>query len=86
MSDHEALRAMAENRGCKLVKGRGRVPGRRDYGKYGLKDSTTGHEVFGFGNRGVTASLGEIEQFLRDADAGSWEASLKASKARLRRR
>ena len=82
MSD---LRDLAANRGYRLVKGRGRVPGKRDYGRYGLKDAKTGKEVFGFGNRGVTALPGAIELFLRGADAGSWEASLKASKARKRK-
>ena len=33
----DALREMAANRGCRLVKSRVRKPGRRDYGKYGSR-------------------------------------------------
>ena len=54
----DALRDMAENRGCKLVRSRVRTPGRGDYGKFGLKDAKTGKEVFGFGKKGLTATGG----------------------------
>jgi hypothetical protein len=40
-------RALAASRGDVPVKGRGRVVGRRDYGKYGLKDAKSGAEAFG---------------------------------------
>ena len=46
----EALREMAANRGCKLVKSRRRKPG-GDYGLYGLADRKTGKKVFGFAGR-----------------------------------
>ena len=62
--DVARVRALAEGRGYLLVKGAGRIVGKRDYGRFGLKHATTGHEVMGFGNRGVTASLAEVERFL----------------------
>ena len=55
----DALREMAGNRGCKLVKSRIRTPGRGDYGRFGLKDLKTGREVLGFGLNGLTAT-GEV--------------------------
>jgi len=75
MSD-EALREMAENRGCKLVRSRVRTPGRGDYGRFGLKDAKTGREVFGFGKKGLTASPEEIEQYLRGDAAATWKSSV----------
>lgn len=83
MSDaDEALRELAANRGCKLVKSRVRTPGRRDHGKYGLKDATSGREVFGFGKRGLTASPAEIEGFLRGNAAATWKSSVGKASAR----
>ena len=41
------LRRLAANRGFRLVKSRIRTPGRKDFGKYGLKDVQTGKEAFG---------------------------------------
>jgi ribosomal protein S18 acetylase RimI-like enzyme len=76
MSSNEALRELAENRGCKLVKSRVRTPGRGDYGRFGLKDAKTGREVFGFGKRGLTASPEEIEQYLRGDAAATWKSSV----------
>jgi len=82
--DVEKLRRLASSRGLNLVKGRGRTVGKRDYGKYGLQDARTGHKVMGFGNRGVTASLAEIERHLNGNEDALREASLKAGKARKR--
>ena len=78
------MRALAASRGLRLVKGRGRSVGQRDYGKYGLEDAKTGHKVMGFGNRGVKASLDEVERFLAGNEDALWEASLKAGKKRRR--
>ncbi|MDB5721037.1 MAG: family N-acetyltransferase [Alphaproteobacteria bacterium] len=74
------LRAMAENRGCKLVKSRRRKPG-GDHGRYGLKDAKTGQERFGFGDRGLTATPEQIEDWLRGSTVSEWKSSLKASAA-----
>jgi hypothetical protein len=63
------VRALAASRGYELVKGAGRMVGKRDYGKYGLRNAKTGREAFGFGNRGVTATLAEVERFLAGKDA-----------------
>jgi ribosomal protein S18 acetylase RimI-like enzyme len=75
MSD-EGLRALAENRGCKLVSSRIRTPGRGDYGRFGLKDANTGREVFGFGKKGLQATPEEIEQYLRGDAAAIWKSSV----------
>jgi hypothetical protein len=80
----ERLREIAASRGLRLVKGQGRSVGERDHGKYGLEDARTGHQVMGFGNRGVTASLAEVERFLGGNEEALWEASLKAGKTRKR--
>jgi ribosomal protein S18 acetylase RimI-like enzyme len=72
------LRDMAENRGCKLVKSRRRKPG-GDFGRYGLKDSKSGQEVYGFGDDGLTASAEEIEAWLRGGAVAEWKRSLKAA-------
>ncbi|MGZ8359772.1 MAG: GNAT family N-acetyltransferase [Allosphingosinicella sp.] len=74
----DALREMAANRGCKLVRSRRRKPG-GDFGRYGLKDTQTGKEVLGFGSKGLTATAGEIKQFLRGGAAASWKSSLGAA-------
>jgi ribosomal protein S18 acetylase RimI-like enzyme len=75
MSD-EALHALAENRGCRLVKSRVRTPGRGDHGRFGLKDAKTGREIFGFGGKGLTATPQEIETFLRGNAAATWKSSV----------
>ena len=59
------LRRLAANRGFRLVKSRIRTPGRKDFGKYGLKDVQTGKEAFGFSRHRLTAEAGEIEDYLR---------------------
>jgi len=82
VSDANQVRALAAQAGYRLVKGQGRVVGAHDYGRYGLENARTGHKVFGFGNRGVTASLGEVERYLKGGDAAVFEASLRAAKKR----
>jgi ribosomal protein S18 acetylase RimI-like enzyme len=72
----DALREMAENRGCRLVKSRIRTPGRGDHGKFGLKDAKSGREVLGFGKRGLTATAEEVETFLRGGGASAWKSSV----------
>ncbi len=80
----EALREMAANRGCRLVKSRRRKPG-GDYGRFGLADRKTGKRVFGFDGDGLAATPEEIEDFLRGSAASTWKSSLasagKAGKA-----
>ena len=79
----DALREMAENRGCKLVRSRVRTPGRGDHGRYGLKDAKTGKAVFGFGEKGLTAAPEEVETFLRGGALASWKTSVgKAGRAK----
>ena len=75
--EDDALREMAANRGCKLVKSRRRKPG-GDFGRYGLKDAKSGKELFGFGAKGLTATAKEIEEFLRGGATSSWRSSLGA--------
>lgn len=75
----DALSEMARNRGCTLVKSRVRTPGRKDYGRFGLKDARTGKVVFGFGKRGLTATREDIETFLRGGAAASWKSSVGAA-------
>ena len=82
MSAIDRVRELAARSGYRLVKGKGRVVGKHDYGRYGLENAKTGHKAFGFGNRGVTASLEEIERFLKGGDEQVFAASLKASKRR----
>ena len=71
------LRALAANRGFRLVKSRIRTPGRKDHGKYGLKDAQTGKEVFGFSRHRLTASAEEIEEHLRGLAELGWKASVR---------
>jgi len=80
----EALRDLAQNRGCKLVGSRVRTPGKGDHGRFGLKDAKTGREVFGFGTKGLAATSEEIADFLRGNAAATWKrsvGSVKRSKA-----
>ncbi|HEX8642143.1 MAG TPA: GNAT family N-acetyltransferase [Allosphingosinicella sp.] len=89
--ESDALRELAANRGCRLRTSRRRRPG-GDYGRYGLIDSRTGREVFGFGPDGLTASADEIRSFLRSGGESTWRTSLgkaeptKAALAPERRR
>lgn len=82
MSDEAAVRALAAGRGYRLVKGKGRVVGRHDWGKFGLENAKTGHKAFGFGNRGVKASLEDVARFLDGSGDERFDASLKAAKKR----
>ena len=74
----ETLREMAANRGCRLVRSRRRKPG-GDFGRLGLADLKSGKEVFGFGRKGLEATPGEIESFLRNSLASTWKKSLAAA-------
>lgn len=78
MADKERdaqLRKMALHRGFKLVKSRRRKPG-GDFGRYGLKTASSGDECLGFGKKGLTATVDEIEAFLRQQTASTWAQSL----------
>jgi ribosomal protein S18 acetylase RimI-like enzyme len=76
--EDEALREMAANRGCRLVRSRRRKPG-GDYGRYGLADPKTGKKLFGFGAAGLEATAGEIEDYLRGSAVSTWKGSLAAA-------
>lgn len=76
----EKLREMAARRGLRLVTSRRRKPG-GDFGKYGLNDAK-GAPVFGIGKDGLTASAGEIEDYLRGAASNAWSKSAGSAKAR----
>jgi ribosomal protein S18 acetylase RimI-like enzyme len=80
----DALRELAQNRGCKLVASRVRTPGKGDHGKFGLKDAKTGRALFGFGKNGLTATPDEIELYLRGDGASAWKSSVGKTKARPR--
>ena len=84
MSDVERLRAVAAAAGYRLVKGKGTVVGKHDYGRFGLEDAKTGHKAFGFGPRGVKARAEEVEHFLNGGAAKVFEDSLRASERRKR--
>jgi ribosomal protein S18 acetylase RimI-like enzyme len=83
LSADDELREMAANRGYKLVKSRIRTPGKGDHGRFGLKQSKGGKEVFGFAKKGLTAGADDIRAFLRGGSASGWQESLaKAGAAR----
>lgn len=84
MRDPETVRALAGKAGLRLVKGRGRIVGKHDWGRFGLEDARTGHKVFGFGNRGVKATLDEVALYLEGGAEQVFEASLRDSKSRKR--
>ncbi|HEX8216239.1 MAG TPA: hypothetical protein VF577_02125 [Allosphingosinicella sp.] len=85
MRDPAAIRALAAKVGLRLVKGRGRIVGKHDWGRFGLENAKTGHKVFGFGNRGVKATLDEVALYLEGGAEQVFEASLRASKSRKKR-
>jgi ribosomal protein S18 acetylase RimI-like enzyme len=80
----DALRDMAGNRGCTLVKSRVRTPGKGDYGRFGLKDAKTGKAVLGIGSKGLTATAEEVEAFLRGDSAAAWKSSVGKMPAKAR--
>ena len=84
MRDPEKVRALAAKAGLRLVKGKGRIVGKQDWGRFGLENAKTGHKVFGFGNRGVKASLDEVGLYLEGGAEQVFEASLRGSKPRKR--
>lgn len=73
----QALRRLAANRGFRLIKSRIRTPGRKDHGKYGLKDAQSGKEAFGFSRHRLTASAAEVEAHLRGLVALGLRKSLR---------
>ncbi|HEX8466196.1 MAG TPA: GNAT family N-acetyltransferase [Allosphingosinicella sp.] len=77
----ERLREAAANRGLKLVKSRLRTPGKGDYGRYGLTDSS-GARLLGFGESGLTATPEEIEDYLHKGALSDWKTSLRAAGAK----
>jgi ribosomal protein S18 acetylase RimI-like enzyme len=77
----DRLREAAANRGLKLVKSRLRTPGKGDYGRYGLTDSS-GARLLGFGRSGLTATAEEIEDYLHKGAAADWKSSLRAAGAK----
>ncbi len=77
----DALRAMAEHRGLKLVRSRKRTPGIGDYGKFGLTDAA-GKPLLGMADEGLTATAGEIEQYLRGGALSSWKLSAETTPER----
>src|SRR5688572_32796289 len=79
----DRLREAAANRGLKLVKSRIRTPGKGDYGRYGLTDAG-GRKLLGFGKSGLTATAGEIEDYLHKGVLTDWKSSLRAAGARPR--
>ena len=84
MSVEQRLRELAGAAGYRLVKGKGRIVGKRNYGRFGLEDAKTGHKVFGFGPRGVSARPEEVDRFLQGGEQGVFEETLRASKRRRR--
>jgi ribosomal protein S18 acetylase RimI-like enzyme len=76
---------MAANRGLKLVKSRLRTPGKGDYGRYGLTDST-GAKLMGFGRSGLTATAEEIEAYLHKGVVADWKTSLRVEGGKSPRR
>ena len=74
----ESLRELAEHRGLKLVRSRRRKPGSGDFGKFGLTDEK-GNSMLGIGKEGLTATAQDIEEYLRDYTANSWQQSAKVT-------
>ena len=77
----DKLRAMADHRGLKLVKSRRRKPGTGDYGKFGLTDMA-GKPLLGIGEKELTASPEDIEDYLRAGATSTWKASADSTPER----
>lgn len=71
----DELAQSARNRGLKLVRSRVRTAGKRRFGKVGLTDAS-GKPVLGMDAKGPTASVEEVQEYLRNLDAKDWGASL----------
>jgi GNAT superfamily N-acetyltransferase len=71
----DELAESARNRGLKLVRSRVRTPGKRRFGKVGLKDAS-GKPIFGMDAKGPFAKPEEVEDYLRSLGAKDWGASL----------
>lgn len=82
--ERDQLRALAANRGCRLVASRIRTPGKGDYGRYGLKDANSGKAVLGIGKTGLTATAEQVEAYLRGGTEADWKRSLGAMPKRKR--
>lgn len=82
--ERDQLRALAANRGCRLVASRIRTPGKGDYGRYGLKDAKSGKAVLGIGKTGLTATAEQVEAYLRGGTEADWKRSLGATPKRKR--
>lgn len=78
-----ALREAASHRGYRLLVSKKRKPGVGDYGKFGLADAQ-GKPILGNGPDGLTASVAEIEAYLRGGELDTWKksATLPAGKPR----
>ena len=79
--DADELARMARNRGLKLVRSRIRTPGKRRYGKVGLK-SAKGEPVLGIDEKGPKAKPEEVEAYLRAMDETAWKESLSRKRKR----
>jgi hypothetical protein len=79
--DPDQLAEMARNRGLKLVRSRVRTPGKRRYGKVGLK-TAKGEPLLGIDDKGPKAKPEEIEKYLRSLDESAWKDSLSPKRRR----
>ena len=77
----DELAEMARNRGLKLVRSRVRTPGKRRFGKVGLKNAK-GEPVLGIDEKGPKAKPEEIEAYLRSIDESAWKESLGRKRKR----